>query len=490
MANKKGYTVKQLIYLFISIFLMFIFGHICPTWSSVTPIGVKVLGVFLGWIILMISGFGLLAPSLLALFGLVVAEFYTAGEILANGFGNNTAILAALCMIFIYAFNQTGAGEVTVRYIITRKFLSGRPTRFLLVFFLSISVISIFIEMGGLLLGIGFVNAISTVLDYDDDSNWKRFMMTCCLLLSMAGSVVLPFKAGSLLVLGVFDGIMVGTGYAINTVVFLFTNFVIAIILAIVLALAAQPIFRIDMSKLKTLDVTSLIQGHATALNKRQIAATMVMMTAFIFPIIQMFIPADGSLGVWMGMVGQTIFMVMCAAALEFIHIDGEPICKATDAASKGIMWDIVIAIGTVTLLSGALASNDVGIKDFIASLLGWMLNDLSFPVMLLMVTAICGLLTQVFSNAATMVIVSSIIGQFALTYIAKGINVSVFPAIITQVSMLAFLTPAGSGYAAITLGLPALQAQPRWIFKNGFMMLLFYTVIAVAIGTLLGYCL
>ena len=48
--TKTGYTPKKLVYLFIGIFFMFIFGQVCPTWSTVTEPGVKITGVFLGWI--------------------------------------------------------------------------------------------------------------------------------------------------------------------------------------------------------------------------------------------------------------------------------------------------------------------------------------------------------------------------------------------------------------------------------------------------------
>ena len=65
-----GYSGKKLIYLAVGLFFMFVFGIVCPAWSTVTGTGVKMLGVFLGWIVMMISGFGLMVPSLLAMFAM------------------------------------------------------------------------------------------------------------------------------------------------------------------------------------------------------------------------------------------------------------------------------------------------------------------------------------------------------------------------------------------------------------------------------------
>lgn len=64
---KTGYTPKMLVSLFAGVCLMFIFGQICPTWAAVTEPGVKIIGVFLGWILMVITGFGLMIPSLLAM---------------------------------------------------------------------------------------------------------------------------------------------------------------------------------------------------------------------------------------------------------------------------------------------------------------------------------------------------------------------------------------------------------------------------------------
>ena len=85
---KNGYTPKMLVSLFAGVCLMFIFGQICPTWAVVTEPGVKIIGVFLGWILMVITGFGLMIPSLLAMFAMLLTEFYTAAEVMALGFGS------------------------------------------------------------------------------------------------------------------------------------------------------------------------------------------------------------------------------------------------------------------------------------------------------------------------------------------------------------------------------------------------------------------
>ena len=43
-----GYTTKKIVYLIIGLFFFFGFGYVCPIWSTITPVGVSMLGAFLG----------------------------------------------------------------------------------------------------------------------------------------------------------------------------------------------------------------------------------------------------------------------------------------------------------------------------------------------------------------------------------------------------------------------------------------------------------
>lgn len=483
------YTPKKLIHLVISLFFFFGFGLICPTWSTVTPVGVKILGVFFGWIYMMITGFGLMIPSLISMFAMVLTDFYTPAAIMTGGFGSSVALLCMFGMLLIYAFSSTKGDEVIVRYLISRKFLNGHPVRFLLMFFLAITAISVFMDVGGMLLGFAFVNSIASVVGYDDDTDWKRFMLTVVLILSQAASNVLPTKGGSLLTLGAFNGALSEAALTADIACFSLIILLASLILAVALALLATPLFRIDLTKMKELNVESLIkEGESIRLNKRQTISAIVMVIGFAFPLIQLLFPSESAAYLWMNKVGQVLFIAFLVAVLNLINVDGEPVCKATDAFSKGVLWDVFIGIAAVVLLSGAMANADCGIGSWLSVIFGSTFQAMSFPVMLLFVVVLCGIVTQVFSNGATMVIVSSVIAQFAVPFSNVGVNVAVFPALIAQVCQMGAITPAASGYAAMLLALPALQAQPKWIFKYGSLMFVIYFIIAIPLGILLGY--
>ena len=94
-----GYTTKKIVYLIIGLFFFFGFGYVCPIWSTITPVGVSMLGAFLGWIFMMISGFGLMMPSLLAMVSMLLTGFYTPTAVMASGFGGSVPLLCIFGMM-------------------------------------------------------------------------------------------------------------------------------------------------------------------------------------------------------------------------------------------------------------------------------------------------------------------------------------------------------------------------------------------------------
>ena len=74
----------------IVIFLMFFFGRLIEPWGAITPVGMQVLGIFLGliwgWSIIEI-----LWPSLMGMLALGMSDYMTMAQAMQEGFGNSCA---------------------------------------------------------------------------------------------------------------------------------------------------------------------------------------------------------------------------------------------------------------------------------------------------------------------------------------------------------------------------------------------------------------
>ncbi len=497
LTNGPAYTPKKMVFLLIGIFLMFVFGKVCPTWSTVTETGVQIIGVFLGWIVLSISGFGLMIPSLLAMFAMTQTDFYTSATIM-SGLSGAVPMLCLFSMAVMYAFTGSRGGDVLIRRMLSRPFLSGHPLRFILMFNFAIMLLSMLTSIGGMLLGFAFITSIADAAGYERDSNFRRYMATSTFIICMCSSPVLPINSSVLLSMSVFSPALTEAGYTLDTACLIVTNLVVALLVTTIISLLAKPVFRVDLEPLKNIDVSSIANGSGdetekpvVRLNKRQIISGIAVILAFtLSPLVQLIFPADSAIVNFVNSIDQVMLMILVLAVLEIIHIDGEPICDATEAFSKGVYWNVYICIATIALLSTGLSNADSGISAWIMQLFGTSFNNMSFPVLLLVVVVLCGVITQVFSNGVTIIIASSILAPFVATLALNGINAAVFPALIAQVCSMACLTAAGSGFVAMLLAEPGLKEKPNWIFFGGSVMMVVYFLVAIPVGILMGYLL
>ena len=88
MPRSLKYDKRKAIHLIISLFFMFVFGLICPAWSTLTPLGVKAIGIFIGGVWMIATGFGMVAPSLLIMFAIVLTGFQSGKDIITSTLGS------------------------------------------------------------------------------------------------------------------------------------------------------------------------------------------------------------------------------------------------------------------------------------------------------------------------------------------------------------------------------------------------------------------
>ena len=152
-------------------------------------------------------------------------------------------------------------------------------------------------------------------------------------------------------------------------------------------------------------------------------------------------------------------------------------------------MWGAIAAYALVTVAAGAVASDAAGIKDWLLLILTDAVSSMPLALVILFFALVSTFLTQVFSNMATIIIVSSIIAPLMTIFAAKGFNVSVIPAFILQGGMSAIATAGGSGFAAKMLAQPSFEGDgAAWALKKGSIMLLMLVACTFVTTMMLGY--
>lgn len=117
-----------------------------PAIEPITPLGMKITGVFLGMIYLWTT-VSVLWPSLFGL--IVIALSGYAGEgvaalksVMLTAFGTDTVLLILFVMILFGAMDEAGCTSYIVRWFLTRKMITGRPYVFLFIFYFTCYALS------------------------------------------------------------------------------------------------------------------------------------------------------------------------------------------------------------------------------------------------------------------------------------------------------------------------------------------------------------
>ena len=461
-----------------ALLMMFVFGYVCPTWSTVTPVGLKVLGAFIGWLILVIAGKGMVIASCLAFFAFALSGYQTPAELLAAGFGSTGLLQFLYAFLLTGAFTRSGAGEVIVRWALSRKALNGRPMLFMLVWWTAMTILGALTTnvVACMMLGFSLIASIAKVVGYDIKDSWCRFMIAGTVLVGGTAGVLIPFQGVPTMSLTVFDKYAEQTGLLVDRGAYVTAVVMSSVLLILCFTFLARKVLRLDVTPLK--------------LSRKQVIITVIMLVSYLYPVFLM--PLDKASAAYTllnGRIGQTMFMGLAVAALALIGEKGEPYYDLEKNIGSDVMWGAIAAYALVTVAAGAVASDAAGIKDWLLLILTDAVSSMPLALVILFFALVSTFLTQVFSNMSTIIIVSSIIAPMMTIFAAKGFNVSVIPAFILQGGMSAIATAGGSGFAAMMLAQPSFEGDgAAWALKKGSIMLLMLVACTFVTTMMLGY--
>ena len=281
-------------------------------------------------------------------------------------------------------------------------------------------------------------------------------MIAGTVLVGGTAGVLIPFQGVPTMSLTVFDKYAEQTGLLVDRGAYVTAVVMSSVLLILCFTFLARKVLRLDVTPLKRLNVADIVEGHTVKLSRKQVIITVIMLVSYLYPVFLM--PLDKASAAYTllnGRIGQTMFM----------------------------------GLAVVTVAAGAVASDAAGIKDWLLLILTDAVSSMPLALVILFFALVSTFLTQVFSNMATIIIVSSIIAPMMTIFAAKGFNVSVIPAFILQGGMSAIATAGGSGFAAMMLAQPSFKGDgAAWALKKGSIMLLMLVACTFVTTMVLGY--
>lgn len=473
-----------------SIFLMFGFGYVVKPWSTVTDMGVKIIGVYLGVLLMLICTKETIWPPILGMFALLCHRYATASAMLQNWMGNSTVVMLLFILALCGALKESGAPIVMANYLMTRKITRGRPGLFLFMLFLATTILSMLTSgTASILLMYQVAGGLVDACGYDRDSKEHKFILLG-IYISNIGAYMLPFKGIHLSTLAVATGIMESYGVEFNSLLYLLACCFTVVIFLILFILLMKTVFKCDLKPLANVDTSNLkgLSESGTKLNTRQALLFGAFLLGIVVLLIQMFLPKSSAVNQFLSSIGSTwpwivIFCLLCIPHMK----DGKSFINGSILLRDNAMWGTVCMIACISMCGQAMSNPDYGIRDWLLKVFTPILGNMSFVTMVIAVAVFCTILTQFLNGSPIAYVLNTICMPFAcmLELEGKG-NATAVCSTIVFCCFFAFITPAASSLAPLITGHPNMTTKFLW--TKGWIYTAVWIVVAAVVFAFFGF--
>jgi hypothetical protein len=248
-------------------------------------------------------------------------------------------------------------------------------------------------------------------------------------------------------------------------------------------------VWKTDLSALKEFNIEKMnLKDEDFKLSGKQRTLLGFMVFGILFLIISIALPAKHPMTLLYNKIGSTwIWIVLFGILCIMRDKKGEPFINGVKLLQSKTMWGIIAVAGCFTIAGGAIASDELGIKTAIATVLSPILDNASWPILVVTCVAISTVFTNFTNGMPVSFTINAISIPIACTLQKQGMgNATVLGAATILANMCAFLTNGAIAYAPIMLGREEMTTQ--FVFTKGVVTNIFFIVLCSAICIVLGY--
>lgn len=465
----------------IGVAIMLLF-HLLPLRiPDVTPLGMEMIGIFLGTLYLW-TFVGTTWSSLLAIGLIGISSYKPMAGLLSECFGNPIVVQIFFLMIIVGALIHYKIIDYIVRFFLTRKISNHRP--WMLVFMIS---------MGAFCMA-AFINAFAVLFlfwpvlygvfektGYDKTEEFPKIFLTIVAGAILLGFPVAPFCQNGLALitnLAVITKDAPGGAVVINNAGYLIFALIMGVSMTGVLIAYCKFLLKSDDSKLKNFNINTLNETPLPPMTLQQKmigGSSVVLVLAMMLP---SFLP---NLAVMKFLHGNLNGLAMILLAiLAAVRIKGSPVVDIPTVLKENFAWPSYFLILAALLLGSVLTANSTGITPFINTMLSPLFANLS-PLAFTVVLLVCGV---VLTNLCNSLVMGMILEPIIVAYCAQTGTAAAPIAVVMIIIVLesALLTPAASPVASV------LHANREWIparyvYKYTIPFVIIEVVMMVVIG-------
>lgn len=428
----------------IGISLMLFFKFL-PAPAPITPIGMEVIGIFLG-VIYLWTTCDAIWPSLIGIALLGMSSYAPMNNILLNFLGDSTVVQMLFIMVLVGAVVQSGLTNYIGRWFLTRQIINGKPWMFSFMLLLGVYVLAFLSSaFAPTFLFWPILYGIFKELGYKPGDKYPTLMLIAVVITAIFGVASAPFKDVPLILLSNYKNV---SGIEVNYASYMGLTIPLSFICLIGLILFMKYVLRPDVTKLKAIRIEMFTKNPLPPLTVKH----KLLALAFGLFIISMLLPGilpEGPLQHFFN-ENKFGFAVLLVGILCALKLEGKFVIDYQTIMSTQVQWSTVFLIAAALTIGNALTSEVTGVTPFLKETLTPIFGGTGEFVFIAMILVIGIVLTNLCNSAVIGMIFIPIIFTFCGTMeIAAEPIVSLFVFLV----LMALVTPAASPYAALIHG-------------------------------------
>lgn len=455
-----------LLHVIITFLMMVIIGNL-PTFGEVTPVGMKMLGIFVA-VVYAWSTTSMIWPSMLGILALAVLGIIPMTELFPLCFADQTIWFMTFVCIFVAVIEKAGIINYIANWMLSRKFIFGRPWLFTFFFLFAAWLCATLIsELPAMFMFWSSFYAVAKKIELDLKGRYSFFMIFGIAFMTLAvANNVLPFKLGVLFFLGTYSSL---TGISVDFGQYILFSIPISVLEVVFYVLMMRFVFKPDVSALKSID-SSFIDKSNLKIDLKLKIAFFYLIIMMILLLIPDFLPDESVIVQIINNIGKPGVMLGILISMFIVRVDKEPLLNFSEA-SKSIPWEIFFMMAFVMPFGNLLVSDEAGIVPTITGFVAPILQGLNPLLFILVFLFTSTLLSNVLNNAVVYIVYVGILASIASTMNIESIPIIV---VLMFTIQLAFMTPAGSAAAALIFGNKWVNAKDMYKYSTIIVLLNF----------------
>lgn len=468
-ATKK--SMMSYIHIVIMLLLMFGVGFL-PPFGQITPLGMKVLGCFLGiiygWIFI-----DLLWVSFLGFAVLTMTGYAPATQVMASGFGNPTFLMVLLGAAFAECLNQIGVTEGIAYWLLSKKVFIGKP--WLLISAICACAFLMSLGNGGIaviFLLWTITLKIGEISGYKAGSKVLNMLIAFIVYIAMTVPNMVPFYGGVILYGGFFTK---GIGLDIPAGPMLLAGMIYIFITTMVMLFFGKVVLKVDAKNYTT--TPELCDEYAKyKMNQYQKTGLLLIVGYFLVLMLPQIIPTlpGAAFCNSLGVIGWSIIYMIVFVIWK--DENGKSIINLADCFTK-LPWAMLMLLAVTYPLADAMESADTGITATIAATITPILMNMDVTLLIIASMIFLGVITQFMHNIVMGAIFLPMIPPIVME---MGGNPYTCFFLMYLALMCAYVTPAGSMMAGLVFGHETMVRKDAYMFGLLFLVVTFVVAICM----------